>query len=213
MARVDAFAKLTLSLRVLGTRDDGYHELDALTVSVAEPFDQLKITPASQTTIAINGPFAPGVPADASNLAWKAADALGARVAITLHKGIPHGAGLGGGSADAAAVLVACGRGLDVDLYAIARRLGADVTFCLDGGTARMRGVGDLLEPADVPAFWVVIVTPPFGCATADVYEAWDALGGPSGREVDAGIAGVPVLVNGLEPAAQYVQPGLVRLR
>jgi 4-diphosphocytidyl-2-C-methyl-D-erythritol kinase len=213
MVRVDAFAKLTLSLRVLGTRDGGYHELDAFTVSVTEPHDHLTITPAEETSIAIDGPFARDVPADASNLAWQAADALGARVSIALRKGIPSGAGLGGGSTDAAAVLVACGKELDVDLSAIAATLGADVPFCLDGGAARMRGVGDVLEPAEVPLLSIVVITPPFGCATAEVYRAWDALGGPSGTEVDSGDARVGALVNDLEPAAHHVEPRLVTFR
>ena len=213
MVRVDAFAKLTLSLRVLGSRDDGYHEIDALVASVTEPHDHLTITPADETSIEIDDPFARDVPADASNLAWQAADALGARVTIALHKGIPPGAGLGGGSADAAAVLLACGGQLDVDLSAIATTLGADVPFCLDGGAARMRGVGELLEPADVPPLSVVIATPPFGCATADVYRTWDVLGGPSGRGVDPGIAGIGALVNDLEPAAHHIEPRLATFR
>ncbi|HYL53085.1 MAG TPA: 4-(cytidine 5'-diphospho)-2-C-methyl-D-erythritol kinase, partial [Acidimicrobiia bacterium] len=107
--RVDAFAKLTLSLRVTGVRADGYHELDAIMVSVSEPHDTLEIEDAPQRSLEVVGPFGAGVPADTRNLAWRAAEACGASVAIRLHKGIPPGAGLGGGSADAAAVLVALG--------------------------------------------------------------------------------------------------------
>jgi 4-diphosphocytidyl-2-C-methyl-D-erythritol kinase len=76
-----------------------------------------------------------------------------------------------------------------------------------------MRGVGDVLEPADVPSLGVVVVTPAFGCSTIAVYRAWDELGGPSGPAVDTGIAGLPVLVNDLEPAAHRVEPRLVELR
>jgi 4-diphosphocytidyl-2-C-methyl-D-erythritol kinase len=193
--RVDAFAKLTLSLRVLGRRADGYHEIDGLVVSVTEPHDSLSIETASGTSLTVTGPFAGGVPVDERNLAWRAADASGRPLAIRLHKGIPHGAGLGGGSADAAAVLAAVDDtvGIDpVELDAVAATLGADVPFCLHGGAARMRGLGETLEPATVPPLAVVIVTPPFVCVTADVYAAWDALGGPAGRAVDVDIGGLP---------------------
>jgi 4-diphosphocytidyl-2-C-methyl-D-erythritol kinase len=193
---VDALAKLTLSLHVTGTRADGYHELDAVMVSIDEPRDTLTIRPAARTTLAVGGPFAAGVPVDGANLAWRAADACGAAVEITLHKGIPSGAGLGGGSADAAAVLVALGAD-----PALASALGADVAFCMRGGRARVRGIGDVLEPVEPQALSIVVATPPFGCATADVYRAWDALGGPHDE------------INDLQPAAQHVEPRLGAFR
>jgi 4-diphosphocytidyl-2-C-methyl-D-erythritol kinase len=112
---------------------------------------------------------------------------------IRLHKGIPPGAGLGGGSADAAAVL----RALGAD-PAVGAALGADIPFCMHGGAARVRGIGDLVVASDVPHSWFVIVTPPYGCATAAVYRAWDALGGPHGDP------------NDLEAAAHHVEPRLV---
>jgi len=190
--RIDAFAKLTLSLHVTGVRPDGYHEIEAVMVSVTEPYDVVTVEPASRTSLVVTGPFAAGVPADASNLAWRAADAVGASVAIRVHKGIPHGAGLGGGSADAAAVLVALGADASVGAT-----IGADVPFCMRGGAARVRGVGDVIEPIAGPDLWVLVATPRFGCATADVYRAWDALGGPRAE------------VNDLEPAAHEVEPRL----
>lgn len=191
--RVDAFSKLTLSLHVTGTRADGYHELDATVVSINAPYDSLLIRPAARTSLTVTGPFANGVPDDASNLAWRAADAFGAAVEIVLNKGIPTGAGLGGGSADAAAVLSALGAD-----PAIAVTLGADVPFCMRGGSARVRGIGDELEPLETPALVVVVATPPFGCSTADVYRAWDALGGPHHE------------TNDLQPAAEHVESRLV---
>jgi len=194
--RVDAFAKLTLSLHVTGIRDDGYHELDATMVSISEPHDSLVLTRAAHTSLTVTGPFAEGVPADASNLAWRAADACGATVAIALHKGIPSGAGLGGGSADAAAVLTALGGDA-----ALAATLGADVPFCMRGGFAIVRGIGDQLERAESLALAVVVATPPFACATAAVYRAWDELGGP--RDDD----------NDLRAAAEHVEPRLVEFR
>ena len=133
------------------------------------------------------------MPADASNLAWRAADACGVSLAIRLHKGIPAVAGLGGGSADAAAVLVALGAD-----PAIGASLGADVPFCMHGGAAHVRGIGELIERIEMRPRPVLIATPRFGCATADVFRAWDELGGPRDE------------VNDLEPAAHHVEPRLV---
>ena len=113
-------------------------------------------------------------------------------VEIALHKGIPSGAGLGGGSADAAGVLVALGAD-----PALAATLGADVPFCMQGGAARVGGIGDGLEPVELPGGWFVVATPRFGCSTADVYRAWDALGGPHDQ------------VNDLQAAAEHVEPRL----
>src|SRR5439155_4042393 len=116
--------------------------------------------------LVVAGPEEAGVPADETNLAARAAS--DARVRVTIEKNIPAGAGLGGASADAAAVLHAVGRARDVDA---ARALGADVPFCLTGGAARDRGVGDLLEPRPVPSvLWLVLVVPPTRLPTADVY-------------------------------------------
>jgi len=189
----EAFAKLTLSLRVAGVRSDGYHELDAVMVTVTEPHDTIEIVPADAIALVVSGEDAPD---DASNLAWRAADACGARVALRLHKGIPAGAGLGGGSADAAAVL----RALGAD-PALGATIGADVPFCVRGGAARVRGIGEIVEPIDLPTRHVVIATPRFGCATADVYRAWDGLGGPHAEP------------NDLEPAAHHVEPRLVAFK
>jgi 4-diphosphocytidyl-2-C-methyl-D-erythritol kinase len=206
--RLDAYSKVTLSLDVTGVRPDGYHELDALVVSVTEPHDSLVLRPADAVSITVTGPHATGVPADDTNLAVRAAREAGANVAIELHKGIPAGAGLGGGSADAAAVLLA----LDApDPVLIAEGLGADVPFCLTGGAMRMRGIGDELEPVSLPDLWIVIATPPFGCATADVYRAYDGLSGHDARGVEIG--GLLRLRNDLEAAALEVQPRLAGFR
>ena len=211
-ARLDAFAKLTLSLHVTGRRPDGYHELDALVVAVSEPRDELIIRPAPACSVTLTGAHADGVPADDTNLAVRAARELGANVSIELRKGIPTGAGLGGGSADAAAVLIGAPAvaGLDIhrfDIERIAATLGSDVPFCLRGGAMRMRGVGDDLDPVNLPELAIVIATPPFGCSTVDVYRAWDELGGPVGETVH--IDGLPPLRNDLEPAARHVEPRL----
>ena len=215
--RVDAFAKLTLSLHVTGTRADGYHDLDMLVVPVSEPHDELVIRPATSTSITVSGPCADGVPIDESNLAVRAARALGASVSLELRKAIPHGAGLGGGSADAAAVLKVAARLAGVsthylDIERIAASIGADVPFCLRStGVMRVRGIGDDLVGATLPELAIVIATPPFGCATADVYRAWDTLGGPTGETVE--LDGLPPLRNDLEPAAQHVEPRLAAFK
>ena len=117
---------------------------------------------------------------------------------VDVEKRIPAGAGLGGGSADAAAVLRAAGFG---DLEAAAR-LGADVAFCLVGGRARVSGIGEVVEPLPFVERTYTLLTPPLHCSTPAVYKAWDAMGGPAG---DNG--------NDLEPAALIVEPELARWR
>jgi len=196
MPELVAKAKVTLSLRVTGTRADGFHELDAVMATVSEPHDIVTIEPAARMSLEVNGPFAAGVPADASNLAWRAADACGASLAIRIHKGIPPGSGLGGGSSDAAAVLGALGADA-----AVGARLGADVPFCMAGGAARVRGIGEMLEPVSMTPRPIVIVTPRIACATAAVYRIWDELGGPHAEP------------NDLEPAAFRMEPRLAEFK
>jgi 4-diphosphocytidyl-2-C-methyl-D-erythritol kinase len=134
------------------------------------------------------------VPSGDGNLVNRALSAVGRRAHVRLVKRIPLGAGLGGGSADAAAVLRWAGSG---DL-ALAASLGADVPFCVHGGRARVTGIGDVIDvlPFEDRAYTLLI--PPFGCATPDVYRAWDELGGPQGTGA-----------NDLEPAALVVEPRL----
>lgn len=209
--RVRAPAKLTLTLQVRGRRPDGYHELAALVVSLSEPADALEVdrTPGPPR-IDVDGPEATGVPADRTNLALAAAALAGRSCRIRLHKEIPPGGGLGGGSADAAAVL----RALGVSDRAVAARLGSDVPVCLHGGPAWIRGRGEALEPVTLPPLPpVVVLHPGFGLPTAAVYRAWDDLGGPHGDPVPAPAALAEVtgeLVNDLEPAARHLDPRLV---
>ncbi len=191
--RIRAHAKINLHLRVGPRRADGYHDIDTI-------FQSLDL---HDTLIcdARPGPFAlscdaPGVPTDDSNLVARAArllaDAAGRPcegVAVHIDKRIPTQAGLGGGSADAAAALVALARvwridtGTDgVDLFALGRRLGADVSFILHGGT--MRGVGRGDDLARLPAFppsQVLIVMPDVGVSTADAYRWHDEAAGDAG--------------------------------
>lgn len=192
-----AHAKLTLELRVTGVRGDGYHLIDAEMVSL-DVADVLSFAPASTTRISLRGPTAAGLSAGADNLVARALAAVGRTAAVAVDKHIPHGGGLGGGSSDAAAVL----RWARVDDAALAASIGADVPFCLRGGRARVTGIGEQVEPLPFVERTVTLFTPDFGCDTAAVYRAWDALGGP-------GTAGP----NDLEPAALEVEPRLALAR
>jgi 4-diphosphocytidyl-2-C-methyl-D-erythritol kinase len=185
--RVRAFAKINLSLRVLGTRGDGFHELQTRFQSIAL-HDTL-------TFRGRRGPFRltcddRRLPVDHRNLVaraaravWKASGRSGLPrdIAIDLVKRIPIAAGLGGGSSDAAAALQALGRIWRVDesrLRRIARRLGADVSYFFEGGTALGLARGDVLVPLpDEPSAWVVLALPEFGVSTRQAYDWFDADG------------------------------------
>ena len=222
MITTRAFAKLTLSLRVLGRRADGFHEIDALTVSVSEPHDELGVELAGDgVTLVLRGPVTPGLGAAADNLAVRAAHAFldhvgrtKVGVRIELHKHIPAGAGLGGGSADAAAVLLALDGLLETglptaEIAAIGAALGSDIPFCVHGGPAHMRGRGERIEPAEVPTVSTLIAVPPFAMSTPAVYRAWDELGGPRAKVAVGAPAGLRLLTNDLEPAAEHLEPRL----
>ncbi len=207
VAELVAPAKLTLSLRVTGAGADGYHLLDAEMVNV-DLEDALSISPGNGLEVVDEGAAAKGhgtVPADASNLVARALALVGRRAHVRLVKRIPAGAGLGGGSADAAAVLRWAGVSGPGGL-AMAALLGSDVPFCwAGGGRARVRGTGQLLEPLaweEVAGRVYTLLVPPFGVSTAAVYRAWDELGGP-----------VSDNFNDLEPAALRVEPRLAEWR
>lgn len=190
-----ALAKLTLSLRVAGVRDDGYHLLDAEMVTL-DLADVLWFSAGDG--LLVTGGAARGVPAGDDNIVVRALRAVGRRALVRVEKRIPAGAGLGGGSADAAAALRWAG---ESDL-AVAAALGADVPFCLVGGRARVRGIGDEVTPLPFVDAAYTLCIPPVAVSTAAVYAEWDAMGGPTG---DNG--------NDLEPAARRVVPELARWR
>jgi 4-diphosphocytidyl-2-C-methyl-D-erythritol kinase len=230
MTSATVHAKLTLSLRIVATRPDGYHDLDALTVSIGQPRDTLtvELTHEPGVTLTLVG-AEPDVPTGPENLAVRAAAAalqaaaVDQGVALTLRKGIPAGTGLGGGSADAAAALLATREALALDLddaalHELAAGLGSDVPFCLAGGTAWMRGRGEHLVPlTPVVGLPMLVTVPPFRLSTPDVYRAWDDLGGPqSDRAIPAPKQVedlLPALHNDLEPAAEYLEPRLTEFR
>ena len=197
-------AKLTLSLRITGLRPDGYHLIEAEMVTldladrlVVEEGDGLVVVDAGAGDRG-GSPGAGHVPTGGDNLVARALEFAGRRAGVTLHKSIPAGAGLGGGSADAAAIL----RWAGFEDERRAAQLGADVAFCLRGGRARVAGIGEIIEPLPFERRSFTLCTPPFGCSTAAVYEAWDELAGP------AGVAG-----NDLEAAALAVEPRLAGFR
>lgn len=215
--RLLAPAKLTRSLAVVGRRDDGFHLLEAEMVSL-DLADELEIGEGDGLevvdAIAWSAPGSPdaggragdgggtalGVPAGPDNLVARALRLAGRTAQIRLVKRVPPGAGLGGGSSDAAAVLRWAGW---TDVSGAAR-LGADVPFCLAGGRARVTGIGDRLEALEPVDETYVVVSPPFGVSSAAAYRAFDEVGpGGSGEEA----------TNDLERAACAVEPRLVRWR
>jgi len=184
---VRAHGKINLDLRVLGPRADGYHELRTVFQSIAL-HDVIECV-SREGPLAIECDAA-GVPLDGSNLVWRAAEALWRAMrrrtpvrdtVIRLRKNIPLQAGLGGGSADAAATLMALARLWNVpvrpaQLTDVAATLGADVPFFLSGGTALGLGRGDEVYPlADLPRHWIVLLVPGFGVSTADAYSWYDS--------------------------------------
>ncbi|NIA20981.1 MAG: 4-(cytidine 5'-diphospho)-2-C-methyl-D-erythritol kinase [Anaerolineaceae bacterium] len=183
--RIEAPAKINLGLRLLGRRDDGYHEIESLVMAVSLT-DTLEARSAGDASLTLDVQADPAsAPADESNLVLRAARLLqqttgtdkGAR--ITLCKRIPAGRGLGGGSSDAAATLVMLndlwGLRLDNDrLEDLAAELGSDVPFFLGSPLSVMRGRGEVLEALDDEAeVGVLLVVPPFPLATKDVYQRW----------------------------------------
>jgi 4-diphosphocytidyl-2-C-methyl-D-erythritol kinase len=184
-----ALAKLTLSLRVTGVRDDGYHLLDS-EMATLDLADVLTFAPGDD--LALVGTS--GLDVGEGNLVRRALRAVGRTAAVRLEKHIPVGGGLGGGSADAAAVL----RWTGCTDTAVAAGLGADVPFCLIGGRARVTGIGDEIEALPFERRSFTLLPYPRQVSTVAVYEAWDRLGGPT---VDGS--------NDLEPAAVTVEPQL----
>ena len=183
---IRAHAKINLDLRVLGTRPDGFHELRTVFQAISL-HDTITCVPRE-------GPFTiecatAGVPLDRSNLVWRAAEKLWTAlrrtgslrdIVVRLDKRIPLQAGLGGGSADAAATLMALARTWRVpmkpaQLTDVAATLGADVPFFLAGGTALGLGRGDEIYPlADLPRHWIVLLIPGFGVSSGDAYRWYD---------------------------------------
>src|SRR3979490_2899355 len=178
----DARAKVNLTLRVVGRRVDGYHDLESM-VAFADCADRLSLTPGSKLNLTTTGPLAQYCGETSDNLVFKAAQLLGERVPdlhlgdFILDKVLPVAAGIGGGSADAAAALrlLAQANGLasdDVRLIEVAKLTGADVPVCLASRACVMTGVGETLLPLALPKLPCVMVNPRIPVATKDVFAA-----------------------------------------
>ena len=188
-------AKLTLSLRIVAVKDNGYHEIDA-EMTTLDFGDRLEVVPGQSGVRMLDEVQGqPGsLPRPGNNLVERALGLACREARVTVHKRIPVGAGLGGGSADAAAVL----RWAGMTDPARAVSLGADVAFCVVGGRARVRGIGEIVEPLPYVHEQYTLLLAPLACDTAAVYAAWDELGGPVGPND-----------NDLEAAALRVVPEL----
>ncbi len=212
--RVEAFAKVNLSLHVRARRADGFHPIRSLAQSI-DWADTLSVDVGEEDAFTVHGDAS--VPGDETNLAWRAVEAVRRHavrqppIVLDLQKRIPSAAGLGGGSADAAAALhaVAALVRFTGDLSEIAGSLGADVPFCLTGGTAWMEGRGEQLTVVPTSDDYVLgVVVPPVTLGTAEVYAAWDRLGGPQGPSV--GGRSLPVSLRPLGPFANDLVPAAV---
>jgi 4-diphosphocytidyl-2-C-methyl-D-erythritol kinase len=180
LLRVNSFAKINLGLSVLGRRTDGYHEIRTIFQTISL-FDELEFRPSDRLELKCEN--LPDTPND-ENLIWKAAAALAAKIgpkdgaAITIRKKIPMGAGLGGGSSNAATTLLGLCRFWGIhppesDLFAIAAGLGSDVPFFLSGGMAMGAGRGEKIEPIpDIPTKYLVVIYPGVHVSTAEAYRA-----------------------------------------
>lgn len=197
MTIVVAPAKLTVSLRVVDVRADGYHLIDAEMVTL-DVVDTLFVSAGDGLEIVDECGDGMAVDIGDDNLIHRALKLCDRRAHVRVHKRIRAGAGLGGGSADAAAIL----RWAGYDDVVGASSIGADVAFCLIGGRARVRGMGEIVESLPFAVRTYTLLTPPFGCSTPAVYAQWDALGGPHGAHG-----------NDLEPAALAVEPRLEKYR
>jgi 4-diphosphocytidyl-2-C-methyl-D-erythritol kinase len=201
-------AKLNLSLRVLGQREDGFHEIDTTMVKLPGLADALEFREADEFSFRCDDPT---VPNDGNNLVVKAvrayerASGSKCRFAISLRKSVPHGAGLGGGSSDAATALLALNRLHDFKLgvnalHELAASLGSDIPFFLTTGASRCTGRGEKITPIDPPSkLPILLLKPDFSIPTPDAYKRWEQsfgiLGVSYSEQTDRGIS----LVNDLE--------------
>jgi 4-diphosphocytidyl-2-C-methyl-D-erythritol kinase len=234
--RASAPGKINLSLRIRGVREDGYHELDTVfhAVSLSDEVTVEAGAPGTGVRVTVAGEQVAAVPTDRANIAVRAAELMAERVGrgapdleIAIDKRIPVAGGMAGGSADAAATLIACRRlwaGDEPDLARIAAELGSDVPFALVGGTARGTGRGEIITPilTEGELHWVIALSDG-ELSTPQVYAEWDRLAAlgtvrpGDGTDPDLLIALrhgdpraiAPHLVNDLQPAAISLRPAL----
>ncbi|MBK8267916.1 MAG: 4-(cytidine 5'-diphospho)-2-C-methyl-D-erythritol kinase [Planctomycetes bacterium] len=219
-------AKLNLSLAVVGKRDDGFHEIRSWVVKV-EWTDQLTLSPAKGLSLKVESEDR-SIPAGPDNLVWKAAKRLAEAagrapdVAIQLHKAVPAGAGLGGGSSDAAETLLGLNElwslGWTPDrLAALGGQIGSDVPLFMMEGPVLMAGRGEVLSPLPMAwRGWALVIIPDFGLSTASVYASWaETKGKPQDLDTAALQSAttdseiLPLLFNDLESPAFSIEPRL----
>ena len=205
---LEAPAKLNLSLQVVARRDDGYHEIDTLMVKLPGLADLLQFAESEEFGFRCE---AAGVPGDENNLVMKAVRAyetaagISCKCSISLIKRIPPGAGLGGGSSDAAATLLGLNRLHDFklgveSLHQIAAGLGSDIPFFLTSGAARCTGRGEIIQALPSPTSMpVLLLKPSFGIPTPDAYRRWQSSEQIPGIRYEAQEIGGVTLMNGLE--------------
>ncbi len=205
--RLLAPAKVNLALHVVGRRGDGLHLLDSLVV-FAGVGDWVEVEPTEHMRLRVKGPRAEGVPVDARNIAWRAAEWVGQPADILIEKHLPHAAGIGGGSADAAAVIRALGgvaEGSEV--------LGADVPVCVHGRPVRMQGIGEVLEEVPpLPPMWIVLANPGVEVPTGSVFGAMRRvdnapLDAPEWHDFDSFISWLSKARNDMQGPAEAMQP------
>lgn len=221
--KLQAFAKINWSLDITGIREDGYHYMDMLMQPVSLA-DDIQLDPAPSLSLSVSG--FPRVRSDESNLALKAARVLkqstgyGLGVSIHLFKRIPVGAGMGGGSTDAAAVLIGLNRLWNIglsgqELENIALSLGADVPFFIRGGLTRTRGIGEELENYDVENnYRLIIIQPCSGLSTSQVFSLWHNEPGLKRPDTEKALlalrsGNLPLLCNSIENVLQPVSASL----
>ena len=200
-------AKVNLALHVVGRRADGLHALDSL-VAFADLGDRLTL--AAGDGLTVTGPFAAGVPTDDRNLIRRALAAAGAPRAVTLDKRLPHPAGLGGGSSDAAAALRAVGADLSAEAL---MALGADLPVCMGARAARMTGAGEGVAPVALPPLAAVLVNPGVPVPTGAVFAGLDRVDGagmgdlPEDADAEGWIRWLRGRRNDLEAPARALAP------
>jgi 4-diphosphocytidyl-2-C-methyl-D-erythritol kinase len=217
-------AKVNLTLRVVGRRSDGYHEIESL-VAFAAVADVLSLTPGPTLSLSVSGPMGPASGGVRDNLVLKAAHALAAQIEglklgrFALSKRLPVAAGLGGGSSDAAAALRLIARanriaGDDPRLMQAARATGADVPVCLDPRPRLMRGIGEILSaPLDLPRLPAILVNPGVAVATKEVFAALRLAALSSSNQVGASrIASVETLLAALAKSRNDLESSAIKL-
>ena len=225
ISRIHAPAKLNLNLRVTGRRDDGYHLLDSVVVFTGFG-DWIELEPAQEDSVAVTGDFASSVGAGEDNICFRALAAfrdyggVAGCHSITIDKRIPVGAGLGGGSSDAAVILRYLNRTspaplADRRLAEAALSLGADVPACLAGIAQRMQGVGDMLTPVDpVPHGHLVLAGADAMLPTAEVFKSLRESGSGDAAplrssEISGSVADIVAAGNDLQAAAMSLSPDI----